>query len=120
MSVNTAGIRAIRAGLPGAVEAGVDRGAHMIADLERQLAPFDPTADHRHLNESIEVQAGDHGPTSRTVVAGVGLPDIRAIAMEWGNDIVDAQPYAGPAAAQIDVQQEIAAEVSKLIRSSGI
>jgi HK97 gp10 family phage protein len=120
MSVNTAGIAAIRAGLAGAVETGVERGANLIADLARQLAPFDATADHKHLNESIEVQDGESGPTSRKVVAGVDLPDIRAVAQEFGTSAMAAQPYMTPAKEQIDVAAEVASEVNKLIRGSGI
>jgi len=115
MTVNTAGLDRIRNGLPEAIEMGVERGANLIADLARQLAPYDGTAQHKHLNESIEVQDGPHA-LARTVVAGVGLPDIRAVVQEYGGRFMDAQPYMTPAKEQIDVQAEVNIEVRKLIR----
>lgn len=117
MTVNTRGLEAIRNGLPEAIEIGIDRGANYIADLARQLAPYDASATHKHLNESIEVQDGPHA-LARRVVAGVGLPDARAVYQEYGTSIMAAQPYMTPAKEQIDVQAEVNSEVQKLIRSA--
>lgn len=114
MPVNTAGLAAIRAGLEGAVEMGVNRGASLIADLARQLVPVDTGA----LQGSIQVEDGPT-PVSRTVVAGDSTVDYAAF-VEYGTQRAPAQPYMTPAAAQIDVQHEVAVEVNKLIRSSAI
>lgn len=117
MTVSTRGMDAIRRGLPGAIERGVVRGAELIADLARQLAPYDAEASHKHLNESIEVQPGER-PTERKVVAGVGLPDARAAYQEYGTTDQPAQPYMTPAAEQIDVEAEVADEVRRLVRGA--
>lgn len=114
MTVNTAGLQAIRAGLESAVEAGVERGANLIADLARQLVPVDTGA----LQASIRVEDGAT-PTSRTIVAGGGAVDYAAF-VEYGTANSPAQPYMTPAKEQIDVATEVAAEVSKLIKGSGI
>lgn len=108
MSVNTAGLDRIRAGLSGAIERGVVRGANLIADLAQQLAPVSTGA----LQASIHVEAGDQ-PTSRRVVAGGGAVDYAAY-VEYGTAASPAQPYMTPAKEQINVQQEVADEVRKL------
>lgn len=114
MTVTTAGIDRILAGLPDAIDRGVERGANLIADVERQIAPYDAKATHKHLNESIEVQEGPY-PLSRNVVAGVGLPDGRAYWQEFGTPYMDAQPYAAVARREIDVRAEVLIEVRKLV-----
>lgn len=117
MALKKAGLTRIRRELNGAIDRGVERAAGYVADLASQLAPYDPTADHKHLNASIEVQ-GAKGSRRRKVVAGVGLPDIRAAAQEYGTEFSEAQPYLAPAADAIDVKQEVKAEIQKLITGS--
>lgn len=109
MTVNTRGMDAIRRGLPGAIERGVERGAQHIADLARQLAPVDTGA----LRDSIHVESGDT-PTSRKVIAGGGAVTYAAH-VEYGTANSPAQPFMTPAIAQIDVEIEIADEVRRLV-----
>jgi HK97 gp10 family phage protein len=112
MTVNTRGMDAIRAGLPGAIERGVVRAADHVADLARQLAPVDTGA----LRDSIRVEPGDT-PTSRKVVAGGGAVAYAAH-VEYGTADSPAQPFMTPAVEQIDVEIEIADEVRQLVRGA--
>lgn len=102
--------------IKGAVAAGVQQSAEQVADLERQLAPYDATATHKHLNESIEVR-GDVGDLRWQVVAGAGLPDARAAYNEYGTQDMAAQPFAAPSVAAIDVGQNVADAIARLARS---
>lgn len=101
------------------IDAGVEQAAEYVADLERQLAPYDAAETHKHLNESIEVQ-GEPGSLRREVVAGVGLPDVRAIVQEYGSIYQEAQPYATPAAKAVDLTQEVQQRIDALMARSGI
>lgn len=106
MTVTTTGFDRIRAGLPDAIDLGVERGANLIADVARQLAPVDTG----ELKASIEVQDGPQ-PLSRTVVAGAA----HAAFQEFGTSIMEAQPSMTPARRAIDVQAEVLIEVRKLV-----
>lgn len=117
MPLKVTGLQRFRKEIKGAVDRGVANAAEMVADLERQLAPYDEEADHKHLNESIEVQ-GQEGSLKRKVVAGVGLPDARGPYNEYGTEHMAAAPFAGPAAAAIDVKLEVQKEIVKLARGS--
>ena len=119
MALKKAGLQRFRREISGAIDAGVETAAHYVADLARQLAPYDEDANHKHLNESIEVQ-GVKGSRKRTVVAGVGLPDIRAIAQEYGTGDMEAQPYLTPAAEAIDVKKEVKKAIQVLAKRSRI
>jgi HK97 gp10 family phage protein len=111
MTVTTVGIDRILAGLDGAIERGVVRGAGFIADLAAQLAPEKTGA----LKASIRVEDGD-SPTSRKVIAGDDGVDYAAF-VEFGtsNPNYPAQPYMIPAREAIDVTAEVAVEVKKLV-----
>jgi HK97 gp10 family phage protein len=111
MTVNTAGMDRIRAGLPEAIETGIERGANLIADVARQLSPVDTGA----LRDSIRVEGGDDA-LSRKVIAGGDGVDYAAF-VEYGTSVSPAQPYMTPAKEAIDVQAEVAAEIRKLLRS---
>ena len=115
MALKKNGLTQLRREIRNATDRGVETAAGYIADLASQLAPYDAEADHKHLNESIVVR-GTPGSMKRQVVAGDGLPDERAPAQEFGTVDQPAQPYLTPAAEAIDVAQEVAAEISKLIR----
>jgi len=117
MALKKAGLTRFRNEIGAAVDRGVETGAGYIADLAGQLAPYDAEANHKHLNESIEVR-GVKGSRKRQVVAGVGLPDARAIFQEYGTDVSEAQPYLTPAAEAIDVKREVKREIDLLIRKS--
>jgi HK97 gp10 family phage protein len=119
MAVKKAGLQRFRREIGAAIDEGVEIAAGYVADLASQLAPYDADADHKHLNESIEVQ-GTTGSRKRKVVAGVGLPDIRAIAQEYGTDVQPAQPYLTPAAEAIDVKKEIKQAIGRLAKRSRI
>lgn len=115
MALKKSNLTRFRNGLGQAIDRGVERAAGYVADLASQLAPYDEEEQHKHLNESIEVQ-GVKGSRRRTVVAGVGLPDARAIHQEFGTDVSEAQPYLTPAAEAIDVRAEIRKEIAALAR----
>jgi HK97 gp10 family phage protein len=115
MALKKRGLQTFQRGLPKALDRGVERAAGYVADLASQLAPYDATAQHKHLNESIVVR-GDKGSGRRRVVAGDGLPDARAIFQEYGTDVSEAQPYLTPAIEAIDVRREIKKEVQALAR----
>jgi HK97 gp10 family phage protein len=115
MALKKTKLTRFRKGLSQAIDRGVERSAGYVADLASQLAPYDSEAEHKHLNESIKVQ-GTKGSRKRTVVAGVGLPDARAIHQEFGTDVSAAQPYLTPAAEAIDVRAEIRKEIAALAR----
>jgi len=112
MTVNTRGMDAIRRGLPGAIDRGVERAADHIVDLARQLAPVKTGA----LRDSIHIEAGDT-PLSRKVVAGGGAVDYAAH-VEYGTASNPAQPFLTPAFEAIDVQAEIADEVRRLVQGA--
>jgi HK97 gp10 family phage protein len=116
MALKKAGLVRFRREIGAACDRGVETAAGYVADLASQLAPYDSEADHKHLNESIVVR-GAKGSRKRQVVAGDGLPDIRAIAQEYGTVDQPAQPYLTPAAEAIDVKREVAQEIAKLVRS---
>lgn len=117
MALKKAGLTRVRKEIRAAMDRGVETAANYVADLASQLAPYDPKADHKHLNESIVVR-GAKGSRRRQVVAGAGLPDIRAIAQEYGTINSPAQPFLTPAAEAIDVKLEVKKEIAKLIRGA--
>ena len=105
----------IRAGLRGASGRGVERAAGFVADLAQQLAPVD-TGD---LRASVQVEPGD-SDTQRVVTAGRGLPDIRAVAQEFGTVTAPAQPFMAPAARAVKPEKEVATELVALYRSNAL
>lgn len=119
MALKKAGLVRFKREIGNAVDRGVEQAAVYVADLASQLAPYDSTANHKHLNESIVVR-GVKGSRKRQVVAGDGLGDPRAILNEYGGDSIDypAQPYLTPAAEAIDVKREVQKEVQALVRRS--
>jgi HK97 gp10 family phage protein len=114
MSLKKTGLVRFRREIKGAVSRGTERAAGYVADLASQLAPYDEDANHKHLNESIEVR-GTPGSLTFQVVAGVGLPDARAVFQEYGTDVSEAQPYLTPAVEAIDVKAEVAKEIKALL-----
>jgi HK97 gp10 family phage protein len=117
MALKKAGLVRFKREIGNAVDRGVETAAGYVADLASQLAPYDADADHKHLNESIVVR-GEKGSRKRQVVAGDGLPDIRAIVQEYGSVDQPAQPYLTPAAEAIDVKREVQKEIQALVRRS--
>jgi hypothetical protein len=114
VTLDTGGLDAFLAGLDTAIDTGEERGAGYIKDLAAQLAP----KDTNDLSESGLVEPNPDG--GRRVVFGRDLPDIRAVAQELGTLNQEAQPYLGPAAAEIDVSLEIAKELTALAARSGV
>lgn len=66
-----------------------------IGDLAQQLAPED--TGRLKASKKVDVQG-----ESVIVSFGEGLPDMRAIAQEYGTGTQPAQPYLTPAVEQID------------------
>lgn len=115
MPLKKAGLTKLRREIAAAADRGVQAAGGMVKDLAEQLAPYDAKETHKHLNESIEVRIV--APGHCQVVAGVGLPDERAPAQEYGTVDSPAQPYLTPAAEAIDLAKEVKREVNALIRS---
>lgn len=105
MALNLDGLDAFAAEFLDLIDAGLEDGAGMIADLATQLAP----EDEGDLKASINKRRGDEG--SWEVIAGEGLPDIRAIVQETGSIYQDPQPYMEPAANAIDVEALVKARL---------
>lgn len=99
-------LRAIIGDLDAAIDEGLGEGAGLVADLASQLAPRDTGA----LAASIQVRKTEKG---YEVVAGVGLPDIRAIVQETGSIYQEPQPYLAPAAKDIDIEQAVAGAIRR-------
>lgn len=114
VTYNNKGLLAIRAGLQAAIDQGLGAAAGHIGDLAEQLAPVD-TGDLKNSKVVERV-----GPGQWRVSFGRGLPDIRAIAQEYGTIHQPAQPYLTPASEQIDVDQEVARAVNALITRNGL
>lgn len=110
-----AGLTAFLAGLDDAIAEAVALTAVDVGDLARQLAPED-TGD---LKASGEVVDGDR-PGVTLVRFGAGLPDIRALAQEYGTVYSDAQPYLTPAADAIDPGFRARALLAELARRSRV
>lgn len=72
------------------IEAVVVKYAEKIAQEANRLAPRDTGALAASIHAVLEGM-------SATIIAGEGLPDIRAVAMEYGNARVPAQSYMRPA-----------------------
>ena len=89
----------------GTVEGLAQVGKHIV-NLASQLAPEDTGL----LKESGDY---DVNGTVLTVSFGNGLPDDRAIAQEYGTIYMAAQPYLGPAVAEIDIVEEIASAIRR-------
>ncbi len=85
-------IATFRAGLPGAIDRGVDETADQVADLERGGVAVDTGA----LKASIE-KFGAGGSGSRTISAGQSLD--YAPFVEYGGRAA-AQPFVTPASEQ--------------------
>jgi HK97 gp10 family phage protein len=105
----------IAADLSRAAARGNHRAAGFVADLAAQLAPVDTGG----LRASIRVETGPDEPT-QVVTAGRGLPDIRAVAQEYGTVTAPSQPFMTPAARAVRPAKEIAAEVEALVRSNAV
>lgn len=114
VTYNNKGLLAIRAGLKDAIDQGLGAAAGHIGDLAQQFAPVDTGA----LKDSKVVERV--APGQWRVSFGRGLPDIRAVAQEYGTISQPAQPYLTPAATQIDVDVEVGKAVAALITRNGI
>jgi HK97 gp10 family phage protein len=101
-------LRKIAAQLEQELNAALGETANDIGDLAQQLAPKD-TGD---LAASEDVRPDGNG---WIVSFGRGLPDIRAIAQEYGTDTQPAQPYLTPAAEAIDPLFRAKARIAALI-----
>lgn len=89
---------------------GLVLAGNHIVDLASQFAP----EDEGLLKVSGEVRI--IGNLELEVSFGNGLPDDRAIAQEYGTIYMPAQPYLGPAIANINIAEDMATAIrSRLI-----
>jgi hypothetical protein len=88
IDVDTAALDALIARAEG-VEALVAKYAALIVEEARRLAPVDTGALRESIAATLDGMAAE-------IIAGEGLPDIRAVAMEYGNARVAAHPYLRP------------------------
>lgn len=108
MPLKKTGLERFRREISAAVDRGVENAAGHIADLAEQLVPV----DSGDLKSTIRVE-GAAGSRRRQVKAGGGAVDYAGF-VEYGTATSPAQPYMTPAAAAIDVGQEVAREIAKL------
>lgn len=113
--LQAAGLTAFLAGIDDVLAEAAALTAVDVGDLARQLAPEDTGA----LKASGEVVDGDR-PGVTIVRFGADLPDIRALAQEFGTVFSDAQPYLGPAADAIDPAFHARALLAELARRSRV
>jgi hypothetical protein len=96
-----------------AIVQGLVNAAEMVKELASQLAPI----DEGDLADSGEVEVV--GSEDVLVSFGNGLPDLRAIAQEFGweqdGETYPAQPYLIPAVNQIDVTKEVLEEYKRIV-----
>src|SRR5262245_42678593 len=111
VALNLSGLRTMSEGTNEAINRGVARAAHLMAELAAQLAPVDTGA----LRDSIHAEPGD-GVNQWRVVAGVSY----AVWVEYGNQYSPAQPFLTPAMRAIDVDLEIKRELQALIARSRV
>lgn len=104
--LNLARLRRVIAGEKQAIERGVEKGAEQIAELARQLAPYETG----ELRESIHVE-----PASEGVVRVVADAPYAAY-VEFGTRKMAAQPFLTPAVRHTNVLAAIATEMQELIR----
>ncbi len=115
MALKTTGLDRFLAGLDGAIDRGVYRSATMIADLAVQLAPED-SGDLKRSGH-VEPATLDGSGVAHVVF---DMPYAGYVEHGTSNPNYPAQPYLGPAAAAIDVQQEIAQELRALAARSRV
>lgn len=101
-------LRKIAAEIEQELRAGNGETANDIGDLAQQLAPEDTGG----LKASKQVRPDGDG---WIVSFGEGLPDIRAIAQEYGTNVSPAQPYLTPAVEQIDPLFRVKVRINALI-----
>lgn len=103
------------AGLPAAIDAGVQETAEQVEETARSLVPVDTGA----LRTSIET-FGAGGSGERTVEAGQGLG--YAAFVEYGTDKAPAQPFLTPAAEQNrpNLTKNVARHIEALARKSRV
>ena len=65
MALKTTRLTRFRKEIRGAISQGLQQSAEQVADLASQLAPYDATAQHKHLNESIVARGQPGGRTGR-------------------------------------------------------
>ena len=103
------------AGLPQAIDTGVEETAQQVHDTARSLVPVDTGA----LQTSIEV-FGAGGSGERVVSAGQSLD--YAVVVEYGSAHQAAQPYMTPAAElhRADLATNTAKHIKALERQSKV
>jgi HK97 gp10 family phage protein len=105
----TSNLLAFAAGIPQAIDVGVEETAQQVHDTARALVPVDTGA----LRTSIEV-FGAGGSGERTVQAGQSLD--YAAHVEYGTAQAPAQPFMTPAAEQhrADLPANVARRLKEL------
>lgn len=94
------GIIRIKASIKQNLQPALLKGAEDVKNTAAQLAPVGEGRGG-HLNESGKVYPV--GTRAVRITFGEGLPDIRAIAQEYGTYNMPAQPYITPALNKVDI-----------------
>jgi hypothetical protein len=115
MTLNTTGLDAFIAGLPGAIDAGVQETSEKVLELRLPLVPV----DEGDLRDSGHIE-GEAGSGARQVVEGTGLPDARAIYTEYGTDKAPVQAHMTPAATQTNAAAIVTKHIQELAGKSHI
>lgn len=100
---------AVRSRAEAAIIESIEDALQAILDLATQLAPVDTGA----LKTSGELEGKKF---RRTVTFGKGLPDIRAIAQEFGTIYHPAQPFLRPAMKAVQLPEIVKGRIKKVIK----
>lgn len=93
ITVDLAGIDALLSGLEVRVQVLIDKYAALIVARAKQLSPVDTGALRASITSHLETMAAD-------ITAGEGLPDARAVYMEYGTRYIHPRSYLRPAVEQ--------------------
>lgn len=117
MSLNTAALDRILAGLDKALDRAADTSADQLVQLEIARCPVGPDHGQVHLYETIR-KAGEQGSGSRQVIAGDASQGVlHAPHVNYGTRKMAARPFVEPAQEALDHAGNVARELTSLIRS---
>lgn len=93
VTVDFTGIDALLSGLEARINAVIDKYAALIVARAKELSPVDTGALRASVTAHLTTLAAE-------ITAGEGLPDARAVYMEYGTRYIRARSYLRPAVEQ--------------------
>lgn len=112
VTFNVKGLEQLRREIDDAIDDGLMQAARQIHDRASELAPVGVGRGGIHLYESGRIRRD--GKDKVLITFGVGTPDKRAPAQEFGTIFMDAQPYLSEALKQISVADIVAERFRKV------